>query len=96
MDNLTIADIDMILEPNHSGEILVMMVEFKTSINAYLKELINSPVSSLADIIAFNENNPELVFHLPLSYCIVTFSNIFPISPVILLDTLLNIHFPED
>ncbi|XP_027111895.1 probable amidase At4g34880 isoform X2 [Coffea arabica] len=59
-DNLKIADVETILEPNHSGEILVMMAEFKTSINAYLKELIDSPVSSLADIIAFNENNPEL------------------------------------
>lgn len=60
VDNLKIADIETIMEPNHSGEILVMMAEFKTSINAYLKELIDSPVSSLADIIAFNENNPEL------------------------------------
>ncbi|CAI9087304.1 OLC1v1021341C2 [Oldenlandia corymbosa var. corymbosa] len=61
VDNLHLADIDTILEPNHSGEILVMMAEFKTSINSYLKELSNSPVSSLADIIAFNENNRELV-----------------------------------
>lgn len=56
VDNLQIVDIDMILEPHQSGEFLVMMAEFKSSINAYLKELINSPVSSLADIIAFNEN----------------------------------------
>ena len=41
--------------------IMVMVVDFKISINAYLKELINSPVRSLSDIIAFNQNNHELV-----------------------------------
>lgn len=51
------------MDPNHSGEALVMMVEFKTAINAYLKELITSPVRSLADIIAFNERNSELEKH---------------------------------
>ena len=74
VDNLKIADVETILEPNHSGEILVMMAEFKTSINAYLKELIDSPVSSLADIIAFNENNPELVFHMTLCCYIITYA----------------------
>lgn len=49
------------MDLNHSGEALVMMVEFKSSINAYLKELITSPVRSLADIIAFNERNSDLV-----------------------------------
>lgn len=38
-----------------------MTVDFKTHINVYLKELEKSPVRSLADIIAFNENNAELV-----------------------------------
>ncbi|XP_058190841.1 probable amidase At4g34880 isoform X2 [Rhododendron vialii] len=60
VDNLHIANIDKILNPAHSGELMVMVADFKTSINAYLKELINSPVRSLSDIIAFNENNPEL------------------------------------
>lgn len=55
-----------IMDPNHSGEALVMMVEFKTAINAYLKELITSPVRSLADIIAFNERNSELVRKIAL------------------------------
>ena len=41
--------------------IMVMVVDFKISINAHLKELINSPVRSLSDIIAFNQNNHELV-----------------------------------
>lgn len=61
VDNLSILHIEEIMDSNHSGEALVMMVEFKSSINAYLKELITSPVRSLADIIAFNERNSELV-----------------------------------
>ncbi|PHU10831.1 hypothetical protein BC332_22691 [Capsicum chinense] len=60
VDNLRITHIEDIMDPNHSGEALVMMVEFKSSINAYLKELITSPVRSLADIIAFNERNSDL------------------------------------
>lgn len=66
MDNLHIANIDKILNPGHSGELTVMVADFKTSINAYLKELIDSPMRSLSDIIAFNENNPELVSTYPL------------------------------
>lgn len=61
VDKLSILHIEEIMDSNNSGEALVMMVEFKSSINAYLKELITSPVRSLADIIAFNERNSELV-----------------------------------
>ncbi|KAL0365635.1 UNVERIFIED_CONTAM: putative amidase [Sesamum angustifolium] len=60
VDNLKIDDVETILEPNHSGEVSIMMAEFKAAINIYLKELVDSPVRSLADIIAFNESNPEL------------------------------------
>ncbi|KAK6136651.1 hypothetical protein DH2020_029595 [Rehmannia glutinosa] len=60
IDDLKIDHIDTILEPNHSGEISIMMADFKTSINVYLKELEDSPVRSLADVIAFNESNVEL------------------------------------
>lgn len=42
------------------SELLVMMVEFKISINAYRKELTTSLVRSLAEIIAFNQRNSEL------------------------------------
>lgn len=66
VDNLSIPHIEEIMDPNHSGEALVMMVEFKTAINAYLKELITSPVRSLADIIAFNERHSELVRKIAL------------------------------
>ncbi|KAK6136642.1 hypothetical protein DH2020_029625 [Rehmannia glutinosa] len=60
IDDLKIDHIETILEPNHSGEISIMMADFKTSINVYLKELEDSPVRSLADVIAFNESNAEL------------------------------------
>ncbi|KAK9286318.1 hypothetical protein L1049_014708 [Liquidambar formosana] len=49
------------MDPFQSGEVVAMLAEFKLSINDYLKELIHSPVRSLADIIAFNLENPDLV-----------------------------------
>lgn len=60
VDNSMIDQIETILDPNESGEISIMMAEFKTHINMYLKVLENSAVRSLADIIAFNGNNAEL------------------------------------
>ncbi len=68
MDNLEIADVDVILNQKRSGELTAMLAEFKVSVNDYLKDLISSPVRSLADIIAFNQNNPDLVGRL-FSYC---------------------------
>jgi amidase len=61
VDNLEIANLDVIRNPARSGELMAMLAEFKVTLNDYLKELISSPVRSLADIIAFNQNNPELV-----------------------------------
>jgi amidase len=61
VDNLEIANLDVIQNPARSGELTAMLAEFKVTLNDYLKELISSPVRSLADIIAFNQNNPELV-----------------------------------
>lgn len=60
VDNLEIANINTIVDPSRSGELTLMMAEFKLSLNDYLKDLITSPVWSLADIIAFNKNNPDL------------------------------------
>ncbi|KAJ7967193.1 Amidase [Quillaja saponaria] len=42
------------------GEHVALGAEFKLSLNAYLKELIVSPVRSLEDVIEFNKNNPVL------------------------------------
>ncbi|KAG0544911.1 hypothetical protein BDA96_02G317100 [Sorghum bicolor] len=39
-------------------ESLLMNAEFKLSINAYLSDLLHSPVRSLAEVIAFNEAHP--------------------------------------
>uniref|UniRef100_A0A2N9IJS5 Amidase domain-containing protein n=1 Tax=Fagus sylvatica TaxID=28930 RepID=A0A2N9IJS5_FAGSY len=60
VDNLEIANIDVILDSTQSGELIVLLAEFKISIKDYLKELSNSTVRSLADIIKFNLNNPVL------------------------------------
>ena len=61
VDNLEIANINVILDLTQSGELLALLAEFKISLNDYLKELSNSRVKSLADIIAFNLNNPVIV-----------------------------------
>ncbi|XP_010268669.1 PREDICTED: putative amidase C869.01 [Nelumbo nucifera] len=60
MDNLTIAQVDAILDLFHSGELIALYAEFKQSLNAYLKELVASPIRSLADAIAFNQNFSKL------------------------------------
>ncbi|PPD94913.1 hypothetical protein GOBAR_DD08061 [Gossypium barbadense] len=61
VDNLQIANIDVILNVTASGEAVAIVAEFKLSLNAYLKELVASSVRSLADIIAFNLKFPDLV-----------------------------------
>lgn len=61
VDDLEITDIDIILSPKRSGELTVMLADFKLLLNDYLKELITSPVRSLADVIAFNNKHPQLV-----------------------------------
>ncbi|XVE93797.1 hypothetical protein REPUB_Repub01dG0225900 [Reevesia pubescens] len=60
VDNLQIANIDVILNFTVSGEAAATLAEFKLSLNAYLKDLLASPVQSLADIIAFNLKFPDL------------------------------------
>ncbi|CAK9141815.1 unnamed protein product [Ilex paraguariensis] len=61
VDSLEIANIDVIMNFNLSGEATALLAEFKLSLNAYLKELVDSPVRSLADIIAFNQKFSDLV-----------------------------------
>ncbi|KAK7264166.1 hypothetical protein RJT34_31771 [Clitoria ternatea] len=60
LDNLEIENLSIILNPMQSGEIKTMLAEFKLSINDYLQELVYSPVRSLAEIIEFNINHPDL------------------------------------
>ena len=59
VDNLKIDNIDEILSA--PSESIALNFEFKLSLNEYLKDLVASPVNSLADVIAFNEKHPKLV-----------------------------------
>ncbi|XP_062082182.1 probable amidase At4g34880 [Humulus lupulus] len=60
IDHLEIANIDIILDPCQSGEAFALVTEFKLEIKKYLAELVDSPVRSLADIIAFNSDSSDL------------------------------------
>ncbi|KAJ4716741.1 Amidase family protein [Melia azedarach] len=60
VDNLEIPKIDVILDPNVSGENLSLSAEFKVDLKAYLGELEGSSIKSLEDVIKFNKNNPKL------------------------------------
>lgn len=61
IDHLEIANIDVILNVTLSGEATALLAEFKLSLNAYLKDLLVSPVPSLADVIAFDNKFSDLV-----------------------------------
>lgn len=58
VDHLEIANIDVIF--GSSREEATLEAEFKISLNAYLKELVASPVRTLADVIAFNNKFSHL------------------------------------
>ncbi|KAK9164475.1 hypothetical protein Syun_005377 [Stephania yunnanensis] len=60
VDNLDIKDVDITLNASLSGEAVATLAEFKVALNAYLKELISSPVRSLADVITFNDKHSDL------------------------------------
>lgn len=61
VDNLEINNASIVRDAKKSGENVVMLAEFKLFLNAYLSELSYSPVRSLADVIAFNnEHNIEV------------------------------------
>ncbi|KAG6711862.1 hypothetical protein I3842_05G076800 [Carya illinoinensis] len=63
IDHLEIANIDVILNATLTGEATTLLAEFKLSLNAYLKDLVVSPVRTLADVIFFNEKflNLEMI-----------------------------------
>lgn len=52
---------EVIKDWTKSGERTALLAEFKMSLNAYLKDLVKSPVRSLADVIAYNEKFAEEV-----------------------------------
>ncbi|KAM7253500.1 hypothetical protein ACFE04_021654 [Oxalis oulophora] len=60
VDDLEIANIDAISNATQSGEAVASIAEFKIALNAYLKDLVVSPVRSLADVIAFTQKNGDI------------------------------------
>ena len=58
VDHLKIANIDVFFG---STGVEALEAELKISLNAYLKELVVSPVRTLADVIAFNNKFSHLV-----------------------------------
>ncbi|XP_050231236.1 probable amidase At4g34880 [Mercurialis annua] len=60
IDHLEISNITEIVNGYESGEQFALLAEFKPAINAYLKQLVKSPVRSLADLIAFNKRFANL------------------------------------
>lgn len=54
LDNLEINNADIF---DWSIEEIALLAEFKISLNAYLSDLLQSPVRSLLDVIAFNNNH---------------------------------------
>ncbi|KAK9287379.1 hypothetical protein L1049_015797 [Liquidambar formosana] len=55
-----------------NGEITALVAEFKLSVNAYLKDLVASPVRSLADVIAFNKKFSDLRTPVRLVLCLAS------------------------
>ncbi|KAK7400038.1 hypothetical protein VNO78_11237 [Psophocarpus tetragonolobus] len=58
VDNLAIDNLQEIFKDQ--SENIAIAYEFKLSLNAYLRDLVASPVRSLADVIAFNNKHPKL------------------------------------
>nr|XP_043640083.1 probable amidase At4g34880 [Erigeron canadensis] len=59
IENLEIIKFNQIISML-SGETIALLFEFKIALNAYLKELVASPVRSLADVISFNKKFADL------------------------------------
>ncbi|KAG5412762.1 hypothetical protein IGI04_000329 [Brassica rapa subsp. trilocularis] len=59
IEDLSIPNMEVIKDWTKSGERTALLAEFKMSLNAYLKDLVKSPVRSLADVIAYNEKFAE-------------------------------------
>ncbi|KAI3698831.1 hypothetical protein L2E82_42687 [Cichorium intybus] len=66
IDNLEVTNYNDII-PMFIGEYIALFAEFKISLNAYLKELVASPVRSLTEVIAFNKkySNVEKIKDYP-------------------------------
>ncbi|KAM0056128.1 putative amidase signature domain-containing protein [Helianthus debilis subsp. tardiflorus] len=60
IENLEIINFNRIISMIN-GEDIAVSAEFKLALNAYLKNLVSSPVRSLSDVIAFNKKYADLV-----------------------------------
>ncbi|CDP18702.1 unnamed protein product [Coffea canephora] len=60
VDIVDTASFDTIIISMSNDEFKAVIVEFKLALNAYLKQLITSPVRSLADAIVFNKDHSKL------------------------------------
>ncbi|KAJ0693841.1 putative amidase signature domain-containing protein [Helianthus annuus] len=59
IENLEIINFNRIISMIN-GEDIAVSAEFKLALNAYLKNLVSSPVRSLSDVIAFNKKYADL------------------------------------
>lgn len=59
IDNLEIDNFNEI--NSDTSENIALDFEFKLSLNAYLKNLVASPVRTLAEVIAYNKKHPKEV-----------------------------------
>ncbi|CAL5341269.1 unnamed protein product [Camellia sinensis] len=60
VDGMDIPNFDAIINSVFNDQDIALLAEFKLSLNAYLKDLLTSPVRSLADAIAFNKKFSDL------------------------------------
>lgn len=67
IENIEIANLDVIQNATVSGELAALAAEFKIALNGYLSDLSYSSVHSLAEIIAFNNAHPDEVSLKPSS-----------------------------
>ncbi|KAI0493613.1 hypothetical protein KFK09_023732 [Dendrobium nobile] len=58
VDNIELKNVEITQNVTATGEATALLAEFKLSLNAYLKDLVSSPVRSLADVIEFNNQHP--------------------------------------
>ncbi|CDP18700.1 unnamed protein product [Coffea canephora] len=61
VDIVDTASFDTVIASMYNDQFKAMNVEFKLALNTYLKQLITSPVRSLADAIVFNKKHSKLV-----------------------------------
>ncbi|CDP18697.1 unnamed protein product [Coffea canephora] len=60
VDIVDTASFDTVIASMYNDQFKAMNVEFKLALNTYLKQLITSPVRSLADAIVFNKKHSKL------------------------------------